>query len=129
MLHMPSCRPLANVPSHPLHTHTQHVNTHVTTNADTWRAPIAATVLGPLMVLTFNILSCVILIRWEWEGRGGDWAGPIAVTVLGPLMTVLTLYILSCVSGAVGGRNRAGQGIGKFVGLQAKSLGYLGIAV
>ncbi|GIL78972.1 hypothetical protein Vretimale_191 [Volvox reticuliferus] len=28
-----------------------------------WRAPIAATVLGGLMVLMFNIMSCAILIR------------------------------------------------------------------
>lgn len=65
MLHQPSHFPLAP--------RTQHINTNVTFNADTWRAPIAATVLGPLMVLTFNILSCVILIRcvhvcvmWGW---------------------------------------------------------------
>ncbi|GFH27654.1 uncharacterized protein HaLaN_26015, partial [Haematococcus lacustris] len=29
-----------------------------------WRAPIAASILGGLMVLTFNIMSCVVLIRW-----------------------------------------------------------------
>ncbi|KAL6755307.1 hypothetical protein V8C86DRAFT_2678901 [Haematococcus lacustris] len=28
-----------------------------------WRAPIAASILGGLMVLTFNIMSCVVLIR------------------------------------------------------------------
>ena len=61
----------------------QHVNTHVTTNADTWRAPI---VLGPLMVLTFNILSCVILIRWV-------------------------------------GNSERGQRIGRYAGMQGKSLG------
>lgn len=32
-------------------------------HSDTWRAPIAATVLGGLMVLTFNFVSCFILIR------------------------------------------------------------------
>ena len=40
-----------------------HVSTKITFQADTWRAPIAATVLGPLMVLVFNVMSCVILIR------------------------------------------------------------------
>mmetsp|Transcript_16518 Transcript_16518/g.35726 ORF Transcript_16518/g.35726 Transcript_16518/m.35726 type:complete len:230 (-) Transcript_16518:301-990(-) len=31
--------------------------------SDAWRAPIAASTLGALMVLVFNIMSCVILIR------------------------------------------------------------------
>lgn len=35
----------------------------VSFESDTWRAPIAASVLGPLMVLTFNVMSCVVLIR------------------------------------------------------------------
>ncbi|KAG2443362.1 hypothetical protein HXX76_001723 [Chlamydomonas incerta] len=36
---------------------------NISLHNNTWRAPIAATVLGGLMVLTFNIMSCVILIR------------------------------------------------------------------
>ncbi|GLC40172.1 hypothetical protein PLESTM_001009900 [Pleodorina starrii] len=39
--------------------HLQKFNLHETA----WRAPIAATVLGGLMVLCFNIMSCAILIR------------------------------------------------------------------
>lgn len=41
----------------------KHLNRNITLESDAWRAPIAATVLGPLMVLVFNIMSCVILIR------------------------------------------------------------------
>jgi hypothetical protein len=29
-----------------------------------WRAPVAAALLGGLLVLLFNLLSCAILIRW-----------------------------------------------------------------
>eukprot|EP00877_Chromochloris_zofingiensis_P002190 jgi/Chrzof1/11972/Cz06g16170.t1 len=35
-----------------------------------WRAPVAATLLGGLLVLLFNILSCVILIRKSIDKRG-----------------------------------------------------------
>lgn len=41
----------------------KHIDVKFNVNYNTWRAPIAATVLGPLMVLVFNIMSCVILIR------------------------------------------------------------------
>jgi hypothetical protein len=47
-----------------------HISTSVTLDADTWRAPIAATVLGPLMVFAFNILSCVILVRKSINATG-----------------------------------------------------------
>lgn len=37
-----------------------------------WRAPIAACALGGLMVVLFNLMSCIVLLRWvcvAWPGR------------------------------------------------------------
>jgi hypothetical protein len=32
-----------------------------------WHAPLAASVLGGLLVLLFDVLSCVVLMRWARE--------------------------------------------------------------
>jgi hypothetical protein len=70
----------APAPTQPLHSPVPHAvqasgNLHIETWKDAqatarsfisnniWRAPIAACALGGLMVVLFNLLSCIVLIR------------------------------------------------------------------
>lgn len=57
-----------------------------------WRAPVAASLLGGLLVLLFNLLSCAILIRKSIEKRGPGFGYGFMVA----MCFTLAFFVLLC---------------------------------
>ncbi|KAI8477037.1 MAG: hypothetical protein J3K34DRAFT_516008 [Monoraphidium minutum] len=57
-----------------------------------WRAPVAASVLGGLLVLLFNLLSCAVLIRKSVEKRGPGFGYGFVVA----MCFTLAFFVLLC---------------------------------
>lgn len=80
----PLPRPLAPVQSYKL--------LDISISNQIWRAPVAAALLGGLLVLLFNLLSCAILIRKSIEKRGPGLGYGFVVA----MCFTLAFFVLLC---------------------------------